>query len=59
VVVESQQRMETDLKTLSKQIEKALKEKEKTLKSLMNKSFACEVDALSAIADFEKTLNYR
>jgi transposase len=58
VVVESQQRMEADLKTLSKQIEKALKEKEKTLKSLMNKSFACEADALSAIADFEKTLNY-
>jgi transposase len=58
VVVESQQRMEADLKTLSKQIEKALKEKDKTLKSLMNKSFACEADALSAMADFEKTLSY-
>jgi transposase len=34
VVVESQQRMEADLKTLSKQVEKALKEKEKTLKNL-------------------------
>lgn len=58
IVVESQQRMESDLKTLSKQIEKTLKEKEKVLKSLMNKSFACEADALSAIKDFEKTLNY-
>jgi len=58
IVVESQQRMESDLKTLSKQIEKALKEKEKDLKSLMNKSFACEADALNAITDFEKTLNY-
>jgi transposase len=58
IVVESQQRMESDLKTLSKQIEKTLKEKEKALKSLMNKSFACEADALSAITDFEKTLNY-
>jgi transposase len=58
IVVESQQRMESDLKTLSKQIEKTLKEKEKALKSLMNKSFACEADALNAITDFEKTLNY-
>ena len=58
IVVESQQRKEADLKTLSKQIEKALKEKEKSLKSLMNRSFACEADALSAMTDFEKTLNY-
>jgi transposase len=58
VVVESRQRMESDLKTLSKQIEKALKEKEKALKSLMNKSFACEADAISAVAEFAKTLNY-
>lgn len=58
IVVESQQRMESDLKTLLKQIEKTLKEQEKALKSLMNKSFACEADALIAITDFEKTLNY-
>ena len=58
VVVESQQRMEADLKTLSKQVEKVLKEKEKTLKNLINKSFACEADALVAITEFEKTLNY-
>lgn len=58
VVVKSQQRMEADLKTLSKQIEKALKEANKTLKSLVSKTFACEADALSASADFEKTLRY-
>lgn len=65
VVVESRQRMGADLKTLSKQIEKAfkekekaLKEKEKALKSLMNKSFACEADALTSVAEFAKTLNY-
>jgi transposase len=58
IVVESRQRMESDLKTLSKQIEKALKEKEKALKSLMNKSFACEADAISAVDEFAKILNY-
>lgn len=58
VVVESRQRMEADLKTLAKKIEKALNEKEKVLKSLMNKSWHCEADALSAVAEFEKTLNY-
>ena len=30
----------------------------KSLKSLESKEFACEADALSAAADFEKTLNY-
>jgi transposase len=46
VVVESLQRMEADLKTLSKKIGKALNEKEKALKSLMNKTWHCEADAL-------------
>ena len=58
IVVESRQRMEADLKTLSKKIEKALKEKEKSLKSLMNKTWSCEADALNAVSEFEKTLNY-
>jgi len=58
IVVESRQRMEADLKTGAKKIEKALNEKEKALKSLMNKSFACEADALSAVTEFEKTLKY-
>ena len=58
VVVESLQRMEADLKTAAKKIEKALNEKEKALKSLINKSFACEADALSAVTEFEKTLKF-
>ena len=43
--------MEADLKTAAKKIEKALK-------SLINKSFACEADALSAVTEFEKTLKF-
>lgn len=58
VVVESLQRMEADLKTAAKKIEKALNEKEKALKSLTNKSLACEADALSAVTEFEKTLKF-
>ena len=58
VVVESLQRMEADLKTAAKKIEKALNEKEKALKSLFNRSFACEADALSAVTEFEKTLKF-
>ena len=58
VVVKSLQRMEADLKTAAKKIEKALNEKEKALKSLTNKSFACEADALSAVTEFEKTLKF-
>ena len=58
VVVESLQRMKADLKTAAKKIEKALNEKEKALKSLTNKSLACEADALSAVTEFEKTLKF-
>jgi transposase len=58
VVVESCQRMEADLKILSKKIEKALNEKKKSLKCLMNKTWHCEADALNAVSEFEKTLDY-
>jgi transposase len=58
VVVESKQRMESDLKNSEKKVEKILKEKEKKLNSLMNKAFACEADAMSAINEFKKTLKY-
>jgi len=58
VVVESLQRMEADLKTVAKKIENALNEQGKALKSLINKSFACEADALNAVGVFEKTLKY-
>jgi transposase len=58
VVVESDERKEADLKALSKRIEKFLSVNIKSLKSLESKEFACEADALSAAADFEKTLKY-
>ena len=58
IVVESTQRRKDDLKTLSKRIEQSLTLKMKNLQSLAGKEFACEADAYSAAADFEKTLNY-
>jgi transposase len=58
VVVESRQRMESDLKSFVKKVEKSLKYKEKKLSSLMNKEFACEADAMDAINGFKKTLEY-
>ena len=58
VVVESDERKEADLKSLSKRIEKSMSANIKSLKSLESKEFACEPDALSAAADFEKTLKY-
>jgi transposase len=59
IVVESEQRRLADLKTLSKRIDQSFTLKIKSLKSLENKEFACEADALSAASDFEKTLNYQ
>jgi transposase len=58
VVVESRQRMESDLKSFVKKVEKSLKDKEKKLNSLMNKEFACEADAIGAINEFKKILKY-
>ncbi len=58
VVVESDERKEADLKALLKRIDKSLASKMKSLKTLESKEFACEADALSAAADFEKTLKY-
>jgi transposase len=58
VVVESQQRMESDFEKIAKNIEKSFKEKDKSLNSLMNKNFACEADAVSAIDEFKKILKY-
>jgi transposase len=58
IVVESEQRKQADLKTLSHRIEQAFNLKKKSLLSLEKKAFACEPDALSAALDFEKTLNY-
>lgn len=58
VVVESDERKQADIKALPFQIEKSLATNMKNLKRLESKEFACEADALSAAADFEKTLKY-
>jgi transposase len=58
VVVESDERKSADLKSLSKRISKSLAGKLSSLNRLSNHEFACEADALSAAADFEKTLPY-
>jgi transposase len=58
IIVESELRRDAELKSLSKRIEQSLTLKIKSLKSLQNKEFACEADALIAAKDFEKTLNY-
>jgi len=58
VVVESEQRKQADLKTLSKGIEQSFSLNKKSLLSLKKKEFACEPDAVSAARDFGKTLHY-
>ena len=58
VVVESEQRKQADLITLSKHIEQSFTLKNKSLLNLEKKEFACEPDAISAAKDFEKNLNY-
>jgi len=58
IVVESQKKKESELKTLLKHIEKSLTVNLKNLKNLENKEFACEPDAIKAAKDFEKTLKY-
>lgn len=58
VVVESSERKSADLKSLSKRISKSLATKLSSLKRLSNHEFACEADALTAAANFEKTLLY-
>ncbi len=58
LVVESSERKSADLKSLSKRISKSLATKLTSLKRLSNHEFACESDALTAAADFEKALPY-
>ena len=58
VVVESEQRKQADLITLSKRIEQSFILKKKSLLSLEKKAFACEPDAISAAEDFGKNLIY-
>jgi transposase len=58
VVIESEQRKQADLISLSKRIEKSFTLNKKSLLSLEKKEFACEADAISAAEDFGKNLIY-
>ena len=48
LVVESQQRRESDLKSLEKKIQKERVEVDKKLRSLKSENFACQADAETA-----------
>jgi transposase len=58
IVVESEERKQSDLKKLTETIDKSLTANKKSLKRLEGKEFACEADAMSAASYFEKTLKY-
>jgi transposase len=58
VIVESAERKLADLKSLSKRISQSLTANLSSLNRLSNREFACEADALTAAADFAKTLTY-
>jgi transposase len=58
VVVESDKRREADLKQLQKRVEQHEHRQRRGLEQLCKETFACEADALKAIAQFEQTLRY-
>jgi transposase len=58
VIVESQSRLDSDLKQLDKRLESATSTQSKALKQLSNHGFACVADALDAAHQFNKKLKY-
>jgi transposase len=58
VVVKSEQKKALDLKQLTKKIEKATTQAEKQLQQLQRQEFACQEDALTALNQWEKTLEW-
>ena len=56
IVVESEQKKALDLKQLTKAIEKATAQAEKQLSQLQRQEFACREDALTALSQWEKSL---
>lgn len=58
VVVKSEQKKALDLKQLTKKIEKATTQAEKQLQQLQRQEFACQEDALAALNQWEKTLEW-
>jgi transposase len=58
VVVESEKRREADLKALQKRVTQQQQRQQRQLDKLCKESFACEVDALKAMKQFEQSLGY-
>jgi transposase len=58
LVVESQERQESDLKRLEKNLDKAQTEATRKLRELSRQSFACVADALKAANKLSKKLKY-
>lgn len=57
VLVESEKRREADLKQLEKRITQAMTRQQRQLDHLAKTAFACQSDALKAMATFEQTLS--
>jgi|APDOM4702015248_1054824.scaffolds.fasta_scaffold41765_1 transposase len=58
LVIESQARLESDLKQLEKRVAKKLTSATSALKQLSNQRFACQPDALQAATAFSEQLPY-
>ena len=58
IIVESQSRLNADLKKLEQKIAQHRKNQNQILEQLKTKEFACETDALSAAKAFEKKLKF-
>ncbi len=58
LIVESEQRLASDIKQLLKQILKALKTQTKKLHQLLAAEFTCHKDAMKALSEFSKKLKY-
>jgi len=58
IVVESEQKKALDLKQLTKKIEKATAQAQKQLQQLHRQEFACQEDALTALNQWEKSLEW-
>lgn len=58
IIIESQPRLEADLKKLDKTLEEETKKQRKALEALFVQEFACEADALSAAQGLAKKLTF-
>lgn len=58
IIVESEQRRASDLKSLEEKINKKFQEDNRRLVTLCHEDFACETDAQQAALKFEKTLKF-